>query len=119
MPPKRQSKRQKTKDNNMSDHAWSSLPAQLESAIPKANSFAKEDENLKYFSLSNGITKAVTFGVKSAGSDDAVLTTVENGKVEIRTGSSKDAAFTLVALPEQWQVRNWSVACCLWVCNID
>ena len=102
----------------MSDHAWSSLPAQLESAIPKANSLAQNDENLKYFSLSNGITKPVTFGVKSAGSDEAVLTTVENGKVEIRTGSSKDAAFTLVALPEQWQVSDWSLISCLLGCKI-
>lgn len=84
-------------------HAWTDLPSQLESAIPKANNIAAEDGNLKNFVVSDAITGSTTFGIKSAGSDSAVLTTVSNGKVEIRTGSSKDAVFSLVALPEQWQ----------------
>ena len=33
----------------------------------------------------------------------SILCTVSNGKAELRTGSSKDALFTLVATPEQWQ----------------
>lgn len=94
-------KKQKT-DDNMA-HAWTDLPSQLESAIPKANNIAGDDGNLHYFVKSEAITEPVTFGIKSAGSDSAILTTVKNGSVEIRTGDSKDAAFTLVALPEQWQ----------------
>ena len=98
-------KRQKTGESQtMSAHAWSDLPAQLESAIPKANQDAQQDGNLKYFLESDAITENHTFGIKAAGSDSAILTTVSNGKCEIRTGSSKDAVFTLVALPEQWQV---------------
>lgn len=84
-------------------HAWTDLPAQLESAIPKANNIAAEDGNLQHFARSDAITGSTTFGIKSAQSDSAILSTVSNGKVEIRTGSSKDAAFCLVALPEQWQ----------------
>ncbi len=94
-------KRQKTNDTMA--HAWTNLPSQLESAIPKANQDANNDENLKYFAHSNAITESTTFGIKSAGSDEAILTTVTNGKVEIRTGNSKDGVFSLVALPEQWQ----------------
>jgi len=58
---------------------------------------------LKCFDTTNAITQPHTFGIKSHGSDKAVLATVTNGKVELKTGSSKDALFTLVALPEQWQ----------------
>ena len=94
-------KKQKTEDNMA--HAWTDLPSQLESAIPKANNIAGDDGNLHYFVTSEAITEPVTFGIKSAGSDSAILTTAKNGSVEIRTGDSKDAAFTLVALPEQWQ----------------
>ena len=95
------SKRQKT-DNNMA-HAWTDLPSQLESAIPKANSLAAEDGNLQNIAITKAITVSTTFAFKSAGSDSAILTTISEGKVEIRTGNSKDAVFTLVALPEQWQ----------------
>lgn len=95
-------KRQKVTNGKMA-HAWTDLPSQLESAIPQASKAAQSDEQLKYFSTTDAVTNAATFGIKSAGSDSAILTTVSNGKVEIRTGSSKDAAFTLVALPEQWE----------------
>lgn len=84
-------------------HAWSDLPAQLESAIPKVNKLANDDGQLKSFTTSNAITGPATFGIKSAGSDSAILCEVTNGKAELRTGSSKDALFTLTALPEQWQ----------------
>lgn len=94
-------KKQKT-DDTMA-HAWTDLPSQLESAIPKANQLAAQDENLKYFTTSEAITGSSTFGIKASGSDNAILTTVSNGKVEIRTGNSKDGEFTLVALPEQWE----------------
>ena len=108
MPPR--AKRRKTKDNNNNkdqpenmSHAWSDLPKQVESAIKKVNNEAKDDAQLKNFDKSNAITQPHTFGIKSHGSDSAILATVTNGKVELTTGSSKDALFTLVALPEQWQ----------------
>jgi hypothetical protein len=100
MPPR--AKKQKTDTNNMS-HAWSDLPAQLESAIKKVNQEGKEDGQLKCFDTTNAITQPATFGIKSHGHDNTILATVTNGKVELSTGKSKDALFTLVALPEQWQ----------------
>ncbi len=83
-------------------HAWSDLPAQLESAIKKVNNEGKDDAQLKYFDTTNAITQPSTFGIKAAGGENAVLATVTNGKVELSTGSSNDALFTLVAFPEQW-----------------
>ena len=97
-------KRQKV-ENAMSgsSHAWADLPAQLESAVQKVNQNAKDDPQLKAFTVSNAIVKAATFGIKSSGGDNTVLVSVTNGKAELRTGKSKDALFTLVATPEQWQ----------------
>ena len=86
----------------MSDaHAWSNLPAQLESALPKVNDIAQKDDQLINFTTSNAIEEPATFGIKSGGSDDALLGTVSNGKCQVHSGSAKDALFTLVALPEQ------------------
>lgn len=84
-------------------HAWADLPSQLSSAIEKVNQVGQKDEQLKAFTTSNAIEGSATFGIKSADSDSVILTTVSNGKAELRTGSSQDAEFTLVALPEQWQ----------------
>lgn len=100
MPPR--SKKQKTNNDDMA-HAWTSLPSQLEKAIPKANDLANQDGNLQNFLRTDAMTENHTFGIKSAGSDEAILTTVNNGKAEIRTGNAKDAEFSLVAKPEQWQ----------------
>lgn len=96
-------KRQKVDNNhNMSNsHAWSDLPAQLESALPKVNDIAQQDGQLINFTTSNAIDAPATFGIKSAGSDSTVLVTVSNSKCQLRSGSSKDALFTMVALPEQ------------------
>ena len=85
-------------------HAWTNLPSQLESAVPQANKDAQNDGNLQHFVNSEAITDTITFGIKSSGSDDAILADVSKGKVELRTGKTKDALFTLVAKPEQWQV---------------
>ena len=99
-------KRQKV-GNNMQNgssvHAWADLPAQLQSAIPKVNKVAQTDGQLNSFTISDAITAPATWGIKSSGSNNTILCTVTNGKVELRTGSSKDALFTLVATPEQWQ----------------
>lgn len=97
-------KKQKTEPAAMGSdaHAWSDLPSQLSSAIEKVNNVAEKDPQLKAFTTSNAIEEPATWGLKSHGSDQVVLCTVTNGKAELRTGSSKDALFTLVALPEQW-----------------
>lgn len=100
-------KRQKTSEAAMSDsssnHPWADLPSQLSGAIEKANKAAQNDGQLSAFIHSEAITSPATFGIKGAGSKNAILTTVSNGKVDIRTGSTADAEFTLSALPEQWQ----------------
>lgn len=101
-------KRQKTTDAGMSNssssnHAWADLPLQLSGAIEDANKAAQKDGQLSAFLHSDAITAPATFGIKGAGSDNAILTTVSKDKVDIRTGSTKDAEFTLSALPEQWQ----------------
>lgn len=99
-------KKQKTETNNdmgSQAHAWSDLPSQLNTAIEKVNQVAPKDPQLKAFTTSNAIDRSATFGIKSAESDSVVLITVSNGNAQLRTGSSKDAEFTLAALPEQWQ----------------
>jgi hypothetical protein len=89
--------------NSSSNHQWADLPSQLSGAIEKANKAAQDDGQLSAFLRTDGIKTSATFGIKGAGSDNAILTTVSNGKVDIRTGTTKDAEFTLSALPEQWQ----------------
>jgi len=100
-------KRQKTSDTAMSEsssnHQWADLPSQLSGAIEKANKAAQNDGQLSAFITTDPISAPATFGIKGAGSDNAILTTVSNGKVDIRTGTTADAEFTLSALPEQWQ----------------
>lgn len=100
-------KRQKTSDGAMTDsssnHPWADLPSQLSGAIEKANKAAQSDKQLSAFVNSDAITDESTFGIKGAGSNNTILTTVAKGKINIRTGSASDAEFTLSALPEQWQ----------------
>jgi hypothetical protein len=101
-------KRQKTSDLTMSQssntHPWADLPSQLSGAIEKANKAAQDDTQLGAFVHSDAIVAKSTFGIKGAGSDNTILTTVSpNGKVDIRTGTTKEAEFTLSALGEQWQ----------------
>lgn len=103
----RTSKRQKTNGmaatNDNSAHSWADLPAQLESALAKANKAGETDGQLLAFTTSNAIDQPVTFGIKAAGSDNTLLVTVTNGKASIHSGLSRDALFVLSALPEQWQ----------------
>lgn len=83
-------------------HAWTDLPSQLSSSIEKVNSIAQKDRQLLGFTRTDAITDSATWGLKSHGSEDVILCTITKGKVELRSGSQKDALFTLVALPEQW-----------------
>lgn len=84
-------------------HAWSDLPSVLSTAISKANKAAETDGELKSFATTNAITQPATFGIKAAGSDNAIVVTVQNGKVDIKGGTTKNCAFAISALPEQWQ----------------
>ncbi|CAK4035015.1 alpha beta hydrolase fold family, partial [Lecanosticta acicola] len=84
-------------------HAWTDLPSALSSALPKANKAAQDDEQLKAFTTTNAIAAPATFGIKAAGSNNAILVHVTNGKADIQAGTTKDCLFVLSALPEQWQ----------------
>ena len=61
------------------------------------------DGQFKAFTTTEAIDKPVTFGIKAAGSDEAVLVDINNGSGKARTGNYKDALFTLSALPQQWE----------------
>ena len=82
---------------------WSDLPSTLKDSLDKLSELLQSDGQLKAFITSNAIDKPVTFGYKSSGSDNTLLITVTNGSAKTKTGSSKDALFTLSALPEQWE----------------
>lgn len=104
MPTRSASKRQKTTDtNNNMAHAWSDLPNALSQALPSANQAAQSDSQMKAFLNSDAITQPSTFGIKAAGSDNAIVITVSRQKVNIGSGITKDCSFVLSALPEQWQ----------------
>ncbi|KAE9363147.1 alpha/beta-hydrolase [Stipitochalara longipes BDJ] len=83
-------------------HAWSDLTQQLQSAVPKLNTLLAEDAQLQAFTNTPELS-TVTFGIKAAGSDNSILITVNNQEGKASTGSYKNAAFTLSALPQQWE----------------
>ncbi|KAK4918027.1 hypothetical protein LTR49_014165 [Elasticomyces elasticus] len=89
--------------NGGTSHPWADLPAALSGVLDKANKAAQDDGQLKALTTSDAIDAPATFGIKSAGAPNAVLTTVTNGKAAISSGETSRAAFTLSALPEQWQ----------------
>lgn len=82
---------------------WSDLPATLKGSLDKLSELLQSDGQLKAFTTSNAIDKPATFGYKSSGSDNTLVVTVTNGSTQVKVGSSKDALFTLSALPEQWE----------------
>jgi hypothetical protein len=87
--------------NIMAD--WSDLTVALKGSFGKFKELLQSDGQLKAFTTSNAVDKAVVFGIKSSGSDATLLVTVTNGNAEASTGTPKDALFTLSALPEQWE----------------
>lgn len=89
--------------SDSSAHAWADLPSVLGASLSKANAAAQSDGQLKAFTTSDAIASSATFGIKSAGSDNTILVTAANGKVDLRSGDAKEALFVLSALPEQWQ----------------
>lgn len=82
---------------------WSDITAALKGSKSKFDELLKSDGQLKAFTTSNAIDKPATFGIKSSGSDNTLLIKVNNGSATTSTGTSKDALFTLSALPEQWE----------------
>ncbi|PVH70071.1 alpha/beta-hydrolase [Cadophora sp. DSE1049] len=84
-------------------HAWADLPSQLKNAVPKFNNLLLKDPQFQAFADTPEIKSPITFGIKAAGSDNAVLITVNNKSGVAETGSHKKALFTLSALPGQWQ----------------
>jgi hypothetical protein len=84
-------------------HAWSDLPQQLQSALPKLNTLLSKDAQYQAFVSTPEIKDPITFGIKAAGSDNSILITVSNTKTLASAGSYTKASFTLSALPEQWE----------------
>ncbi|EMD60699.1 hypothetical protein COCSADRAFT_245609 [Bipolaris sorokiniana ND90Pr] len=82
---------------------WSDLTTALKGTSDALPKLLQSDDQLKAFVTSDAIDKPVTFGIKSSASDNTLLVTVTNGNVKASNGSSKDALFTLSALPEQWE----------------
>lgn len=82
---------------------WSDITAALKGSQDKLAQLLQSDAQLKAFTTSNAIEKETTFGIKSSGSDNTLLITVNNGSAKASTGTPKDAVFTLSALPEQWE----------------
>ncbi|KAF2762050.1 alpha/beta-hydrolase [Pseudovirgaria hyperparasitica] len=67
-----------------------------------ADSFARDGQYLA-FTTTDAIVKPITFGIKSSADPSTLLIHVEKGKGKATVGSAEDAAFTLVATPEQWE----------------
>src|SRR5690242_21409255 len=82
---------------------WDDLTKALGGSKDKFTKLLQSDAQLKAFTTSDAIDKAATFGIKSSGSDNTILIEVTNGSAKASTGTSKDALFTLSALPEQWE----------------
>ncbi|KAJ4304677.1 hypothetical protein N0V90_000204 [Kalmusia sp. IMI 367209] len=83
--------------------SWSDLPAALQGSLDKFSQLLESDGQLKAFTASDAIDEPVTFGIKSSSSGDAILIQISNDFAKASTGPSKDALFTLSALPEQWE----------------
>ncbi|KAJ9642591.1 hypothetical protein H2201_009168 [Coniosporium apollinis] len=89
----------------MSEQGWSDLPKALggDDILSKLSESFNSDSQFLAFTTTQAITKPVTFGIKSSGSDSTILVTVEKGKGSAKIGRPDEALFTLSALPEQWE----------------
>ncbi len=86
-----------------SSHAWADITSPLSGAVSKLNDLLQSDGQYKAFTNSKAISRPATFGIKSSGSDNAILVTVGNGKGSATSGSHSKALFSISALPEQWE----------------
>ncbi|KAK0118360.1 hypothetical protein ONS95_012648 [Cadophora gregata] len=73
------------------------------SKTPSRNSTISKDPQFQAFADTPEIKYPITFGIKAAGSDNAVFVTVNSKSGVAEIGDHKKALFTLSALPEQWQ----------------
>jgi hypothetical protein len=93
-----------TNGANGTTHSWGSLPKAMEKSVSGLNKVLNSDSWWQAFVDTKAIIEPVTFGVQSAGSDDAVLISVSpDAKTNVRTGNASKADFTLAAQPEQWE----------------
>jgi hypothetical protein len=93
-----------TNGANGKTHSWISLPQAMETSVASLNKALNADSWWQAFVDTKAIIEPITFGVQSAGSDDAVLVSVSPGaKTNVSTGSPSKADFTLAARPEQWE----------------
>jgi hypothetical protein len=86
-------------------HSWSNLPSQLRAVLTEINASIKNDAQYLAFARTESLAPRLVFGIKSAGSEDAILVTVDRNDPapSMSIGSYHDAEFTLCALPEQWE----------------
>jgi hypothetical protein len=86
-------------------HSWSNLPSQLTAVLPEINTSFKSDAQYLAFSRTASLVPRLVFGIKSAGSEEAILVTVDDNDPtpSMSVGNYREAVFTLCALPEQWE----------------
>ena len=90
--------------SNDSTHAWQSLPEAVSSPLERLNHMLNQDAQWQAFINTEGIQKSVTIGVRSTGSDNTILVSVEpDSRTFVSTGPSSKADFCLVAQPEHWE----------------
>jgi hypothetical protein len=76
----------------------------MEKSVSGLDKALNSDSWWQAFVDTKAIIEPVTFGVQSAGSNDAVLVSVGPGaKPNVTTGNPSTADFTLSAKPEQWE----------------
>ncbi|WPG99333.1 Hypothetical protein R9X50_00214700 [Acrodontium crateriforme] len=75
----------------------------LQDSLAKLNEYCNNDDQLKSYITNDAIGSPTTFGIKSIGSDNAILAAVSNGHLRVFSGRYKDAAFLLCTVPNQWE----------------
>ena len=89
---------------NGSAHSWTSLPNAMQPAVKNLQATLSHDKQWQAYIETDAIIETTTFGVQSAGSEEAILVAVhKGGKTSTTTGNPKQAEFVLVAEPQQWE----------------
>jgi hypothetical protein len=88
-----------TNGANGTTHGWSCLPKAMEKSVSGLNKAVDSDNWWQSFIDTKAIIEPVTFGVQSAGIDDAIIVNVSPGaKTNVFTGNPTKAIFTLGAV---------------------
>lgn len=91
-----------TNGANGTAHSWTSLPKAMEKSVSGLNKILDSDSWWQAFINTKAIIEPLTFGVQSAGRNDAVLVSVYPGaRTNVATSDPSKADFTLAAQPEQ------------------